>query len=77
MLKQPALKSLNLHIWVLLCNCQTYDDNIGSIYIYPSFAQLYAKNMFKNIYWATYFIGHLAFSLFYIKKNLNIFFEHI
>ena len=29
MLKQPGLISLDLHLSVILCNCWTYEDNIG------------------------------------------------
>ena len=29
MLKQPALISSDLDLWVIKCNCRTYDENIG------------------------------------------------
>ena len=32
MLKPPNLKFSGLHILVLLCNCQTYDDNIFCVF---------------------------------------------
>ena len=31
MLKGPGLKSLDLHLSIIKCNCWTYDDNIGPI----------------------------------------------
>ena len=40
MLKAPSLDSSDLHISVLKCNCQTYDDVIGLRLKKPSFVIL-------------------------------------
>ena len=52
MLKGPALIYSVQHKSVLLCNCQTYGDNIGQKFQKMHFAILGAYNIFKNkFYW--------------------------
>ena len=48
MLKQPSLKSSGLHLSVLECNCQTYDNSIGPKLKQPSFVNWGCKICLKN-----------------------------